>query len=85
MRSALNFRICSFSSVLLRIEIDAVEYSDKHVAIDYVLYDAHPNAVTVRAIMVWKYPGKVVSLVDKALGGIGCAGEHREVVTKAVR
>ena len=35
-QSVLDFQFAHSGSVLLRIEIGAVEYPDKHVAIDYV-------------------------------------------------
>ena len=71
---------------LLRIEIDAVGYSDKHVAVcdPVVLGHAYPDAVATwidhRLEVTWG----VDPVVDGALGGIGCAGEHSEVITEAI-
>ena len=70
----------------LRIEVDAVGYPDEHVAVGdtIVLGHAHADAVASGVDHGLKVAGGVDPVVDGALGGVGCAGEHGEVVTEAI-
>ena len=74
MQSALDFQFAYSGSTLVRIEIGAVEYSDKYVAIDYAVRqgDAHLNAVSVQINHGLEVARRIVPAVDSALGGIGC-------------
>ena len=71
---------------LLHIEVNAVGDSDEHVAVGdaIALSYAHANAVAS-----WVDHGFIVSwgvdpVIDGTLGGVGCAGEHGEVIAEAI-
>ena len=72
--------------IWLCVEVDAVGYSDKHIAVcnPVVLGHAHTDAVASRVDHRLEVSGRVSPVVDGALGGIGCAGEHGEVIAEAV-
>ena len=71
---------------LLRIEVDAVGYSNKHVAVcdPVALGHAHPDAVASRVDHGLEVSRGVDPVVDGVLGGVGCASEHSEVINEAV-
>lgn len=73
-------------AALSRIEVDAVRYSDKHVAVcdPVVLSYTHPDAVAAWIDHSLEVTGRFDPVVDGVLGGVGCAGEHSEVVTENV-
>ena len=73
-------------AALSRIEVDAVGYPDKHVAVcdPVILGHAHPDAVASRVDHSLEVTGRFDPVVDGVLGGVGCAGEHSEVVTENV-
>ena len=68
------------------IEVDAVGYPDEHVTVGdaIVLGHAYADAVASRVDHRLKMARRVDPVVDSALGGVGCAGEHGEVVTEAI-
>lgn len=68
------------------IEVDAVRYPIKHAAVSdsVVLGHAHPDTVASRVDHGLEVSGGVDPVVDSALGGVGCAGEHGEVVSETV-
>ncbi len=70
----------------LCIEIDAAGYPDEHVAVcdSVVLGHAHADAVASRVDHGLEVTGRADPIVDSALDGIGCAGEHGQVVTEAI-
>ena len=74
------------STIHLRIEVDAVGYSNEHVAVGdaVILGHAHADAVASRVDHGLEVAGGVNPIVDSVLGGVSCAGEHGEVVTEAV-
>ena len=76
----------SLSTVLLCIEVDAVGYSNEHVAVGdaVILGHAHADAVASRVDHGLEVAGGVNPIVDSVLGSVGCAGEHGEVVTEAI-
>ncbi len=71
---------------MLRIEVDAVGDSDKHVAVGdaVVLGHAHTDAVASGVDHGPEVTGGVDPVVDSAPGGIGCASKYGEVVTEAI-
>ena len=81
--TAWNAPLCFMG---LRIEVDAVGYPDEHVAVGdtIVLGHAHADAVASGVDHGLEVAGGVDPVVDGALGGVGCAGEHGEVVTEAI-
>ncbi len=74
------------STIHLRIEVDAVEYSNEHVAVGdaVILGHAHADAVTSGVDHRLEMARRVDPVVDGVLGSVGCAGEHGEVVTEAI-
>ena len=74
------------STIHLRIEVDAVGYSNEHVAVGdaVILGHAHADAVASRVDHGLEVAGGVNPIVDSVLGGVSCAGEHGEAVTEAV-
>lgn len=72
--------------VWLCVEVDAVGYSDKHIAVcnPVVLGHAHTDAVASRIDHRLEVSGRVDPIVDGTLSSIGCAGEHSQVITEAV-
>ena len=76
----------SLSTIHLRIEVDAVGYSNEHVAVGdaVILGHAHADAVASRVDHGLEVAGGVNPIVDSVLGGVSCAGEHGEAVTEAV-
>ena len=76
----------SLVAIWLRIEVDAVGYSDEHVAVGYavVLGHAYTDAVASGVNHRLEVARRVDPVVDGAPGGVGCAGEHGQVVPKAV-
>ena len=72
--------------VWLCVEVDAVGYSDKHIAVcnPVVLGHAHTDAVASRVDHRLEVSGRVDPIVDGTLSSIGCAGEHSQVITEAV-
>ena len=76
----------SLSTIHLRIEVDAVGYSNEHVAVGdaVILGHAHADAVASRVDHGLEVAGGVNPIVDSVLGGVSCAGEHGEVVTEAI-
>ena len=74
----MSFEIC--------IEVDAVGDPDKHIAVGdaVVLGHAHADAVTSGVDHRLEMARRVDPVVDSALGCVGCAGEHGEVVTEAI-
>ena len=74
------------STILLCIEVDAVGDPDKHIAVGdaVVLGHAHADAVTSGVDHRLEMARRVDPVVDSALGCVGCAGEHGEVVTEAI-
>lgn len=83
--TAWNAPLCFFH-IRLRIEVDAVGYSDKHIAVCNLVVLGHPHAdaVASRVDHGLEVSGGVDPVVDGALGGVGCAGEHGEVRPEAV-
>ena len=81
--TAWNAPLCFIG---LRIEVDAVGHPNEHVAVSYsvVLGHAHADAVASRVDHRLKMARRVDPVVDSALGCVGCAGEHGEVVTEAI-
>ena len=73
-------------AALLCIEVDAVRYSDKHIAVcdPVVLCHAYSDAVAAWINHGLKVTGRVDPVIDGVLSGIGCAGEHSEVITETV-
>ena len=73
------------STIRLCIEVDAVGYSDEHVAVGdaVVLGHAYTDAVASGVDHGLEVTGGVDPVVDGALGGIGCASEHGEVGPEA--
>ena len=70
----------------LRIEVDAVGYPDEHVAVGDTIVLGHAHA---DAVASWVDHGFIVSwgvdpVIDGTLGGVGCAGEHGEVIAEAI-
>ena len=82
--TAWNAPLCFMG---LRIEVDAVGYPDEHMTVGdaVVLGHAHADAVASGVDHGLEVTGGVDPVVDGALGGVGCAGEHSEVITEAVR
>ena len=76
----------SLVAIWLRIEVDAVGYSDEHVAVGYavVLGHAYTDAVASGVNHRLEVARRVDPVVDGAPGGVGCAGEHGQVVAEAV-
>ena len=76
----VTVRLC-FSA----IEINTVGDSDEHVAVGdaVVLRYAHADAVASGVNHRLEVPGGVEPVVDGALGGIVCAGEHGEIGPEA--
>ena len=74
------------ATIWLRIEVDAVGYSNEHVAVGdaVILGHAHADAVASRVDHGLEVAGRVDPVVDGALGSIDCTGEHGEVVAEAV-
>ena len=74
------------STIHLRIEVDAVGYSNEHVAVcdAVILGHAHADAVASRVDHGLEVAGGVNPIVDSAPGGVGRAGKHSEVVAEAV-
>ena len=72
--------------IWLCVEVDAVGYPDEHVAVSnsVVLGHAHADAVASGVDHCFEVSGGVDPVVDSALGGGGCAGEHGEIGPKAV-
>ena len=72
--------------IWLCVEVDAVGYSDKHIAVcnPVVLGHAHTDAVASRVDHRLEVSGRVSPVVDGALGCVGCASEHCEVGSEAV-
>ena len=72
--------------IWLRIEVDAVWDSDEHIAVGdaIVLSHAHTDTVASGINHGFEVTGGVDSVVDGALGGVGCAGEHGEIGPEAV-
>ena len=74
----------SLSTIHLRIEVDAVGYSNEHVAVGdaVVLGHAYTDAVASGVNHRLEMTRRVDPVVDGALGSIDCAGEHGEVAPK---
>ena len=74
----------SLVAIWLRIEVDAVGYSDEHVAVGdaVVLGHAYTDAVASGVNHRLEMTRRVDPVVDGALGSIDCAGEHGEVAPK---
>ena len=74
------------STIHLRIEVDAVGYSNEHVAVGdaVILGHAHADAVASRVDHGLEVAGRVDPIVDSALSGVVCTSEHGEVVAEAV-
>ena len=74
-------------AIWLRIKVDAVGYSGEHVAIGdaVVLGHAHADTVASGVYHGFEVTGGVNPIVDSASGGVGCAREHGQVVTEAIR
>ena len=72
---------------MLCVEVDAVGDSNKHVAVcdPVALGHAHPDAVASWVDHGLEVTGGVDPVIDGALGGISCAGEHGEVGSEAIR
>ena len=81
--TAWNAPLCFMG---LRIEVDAVGYPAEHVAVGdtIVLGHAHADAVASGVDHGLEVAGGVDPVVDGALGGVGCAGEHGEVIAEAI-
>ena len=73
-------------AIWLCIEVDAIGYPDEHVAIgdSVVLGHTYTDAVASGVDHGLEVAGGVDPVVDGALGGVGCAGEHGEVIAEAV-
>lgn len=71
--------------IWLRIEFDAVGYPDEYVAAgnSIVPGHAHPDAAASRVDHGLEMPRGFDPVVDGVLGGVGCAGEHREFIPEA--
>ena len=76
----------TFVGRLLCVEVDAVRDSKEQVAVGYTIVLSHPHsdAVTSWVNHRLKVSRGVDPVVDGALGGIGCAGEHGEVRPEAI-
>ena len=74
------------STIRLCIEVDAVGYSDEHVAVGdaVVLGHAYTDAVASGVNHRLEMTRRVDPVVDGALGGVGGAGEHGEIGPEAV-
>ncbi len=72
--------------IWLRIEVDAVGNPDEHIAVcdSVVLGHTHTDAIASRVDHGLKMTGGVDPVVRGALGGVGCASEHSEVIAEAV-
>ena len=72
--------------IWLCIKVDAVGYPGEHVAVcdSVVLGHAYSDAVASRVDHGLEVTGRVDPVVDGMLSGIGCAGEHSQVITEAV-
>ena len=86
LQSVPDFGSTYLEIVPLCVKVDAVGYSDEHVAVGdaIALSYAHADAVASGVNHRLKVSGGVDPVVDSASGGVGCAGEHGEVVTEAV-
>lgn len=73
--------------IWLRIEVGAVGYSGEHVAVSdsVILGCPHSDAVTSRVGHGPEVAGGVDPVIDGVLSGIGCADEHSQVITEAIR
>ena len=72
--------------IWLRIEVDAVGYPDKHIAVGdaVVLGHAHADTVASGVDHGFKVTGGVDPVIDGALSGVVYTSEHGEVITEAV-
>ena len=72
--------------IWLCVEVDAVGYPNKHVAVgdSVVLGHAHTDTIASRVDHGLEVTGGCDPVVDGVLSGIGCTSEHGEVVTEAV-
>ena len=86
MQSVPDFGSTYLEIVPLCVKVDAVGDSDEHVAVGdaIALSYAHADAVASGVNHGLKVSGGVDPVVDSALGCVGCAGEHGEVVTEAI-
>ena len=86
LQSVPDFGSTYLEIVPLCVKVDAVGDSDEHVAVGdaIALSYAHADAVASGVNHGLKVSGGVDPVVDSALGCVGCAGEHGEVVTEAV-
>ena len=68
------------------VEIDAVGYPDEHVAVGDAIVLGHAYADAVASLVDHRLEvtGGVDPVVDGALGGVGGAGEHGEIIPEAV-
>ena len=73
-------------AVELRLEVDAVGYPNDQGAVGDPVVLGHTHADTVASGVDHglEVSGGVDPVIDGTLSGIGCAGEHGQVVTEAV-
>ena len=73
-------------TVWLCVEVDAVGYSDKHIAVGdaVVLGHAHADTVASGVDHGFKVTGGVDPVIDGTLSGVSCASEHSQVIAETV-